>query len=61
MWIKRYLRKSITDELIKGQKLVVLFGARQTGKTSLLSSITFNTGVKRYQQIEHFDTTLLSC
>ena len=40
MWIKRYLRKSITDELVKGQKLVVLYGARQTGKTSLLSSIT---------------------
>jgi predicted AAA+ superfamily ATPase len=40
MWIKRYLRKSILDELIKGQKLVVLYGARQTGKTSLLTSIT---------------------
>ena len=34
------MRKSIQDELIKGQKLVVLYGARQTGKTSLLSSIT---------------------
>ena len=40
MWIKRYLRKSISEELIKGQKLVVLYGARQTGKTSLLASIT---------------------
>lgn len=40
MWIKRYLRKSIQDELIKGQKLVVLYGARQTGKTSLLVKIT---------------------
>ena len=34
------MRKSISDELVKGQKLVVLFGARQTGKTSLLNSIT---------------------
>lgn len=40
MWIRRYLRKSIQDELIKGQKLVVLYGARQTGKTSLLVKIT---------------------
>ena len=40
MWIKRYLRQSISDELVKGQKLVVLYGARQTGKTSLLTSIT---------------------
>ena len=40
MWIDRYLRKRISDELVKGQKLVVLYGARQTGKTSLLTSIT---------------------
>lgn len=39
MWIERYLRESISDELIRGQKLVVLYGARQTGKTSLLTSI----------------------
>ena len=39
MWIERYQRKSISDELIRGQKLVVLYGARQTGKTSLLTSI----------------------
>jgi hypothetical protein len=25
MWIRRYLRKSISDELVKGQKLVVLY------------------------------------
>lgn len=40
MWINRFLRKSISDELKKGQKIVVLYGARQTGKTSLLTSIT---------------------
>ena len=39
MWLQRYLRKRIADELLKGQKLVVLYGARQTGKTSLLSKI----------------------
>ena len=26
-----------------------------------IEGISFNTGLKRYQQIEHFDTTLLSC
>ena len=60
MWIKRYLRKSISDELLKGQKLVVLYGARQTGKTSLLSSITdelpyktvrVNADQARYQEV----------
>ncbi len=60
MWIKRYLRKSILDELIKGQKLVVLYGARQTGKTSLLTSITnelpyktvrVNADQARYQDV----------
>lgn len=60
MWIKRYLRKSISDELVKGQKLVVLYGARQTGKTSLLSSITdelpyksvrVNADQARYQEV----------
>jgi len=60
MWIKRYLRKSISNELIKGQKLVVLYGARQTGKTSLLTSITkelpyktvrVNADQARYQEV----------
>ncbi len=60
MWIKRYLRRSISDELVKGQKLVVLYGARQTGKTSLLSSITdelpyktvrVNADQARYQEV----------
>lgn len=60
MWINRYLRKSISDELVKGQKLIVLYGARQTGKTSLLSSITnelpyrtvrVNADQARYQEV----------
>ncbi len=60
MWIKRYLRKSISDELIRGQKLVVMFGARQTGKTSLLTNITnelpyktvrVNADQARYQEV----------
>jgi len=60
MWINRYLRKSISEELIKGQKLVVLYGARQTGKTSLLTSITkelpyktirANADQARYQEV----------
>ncbi|RLD51970.1 MAG: AAA family ATPase [Bacteroidetes bacterium] len=60
MWIKRYLRKSILDELIKGQKLIVLYGARQTGKTSLLTNITnelpyktvrVNADQARYQEV----------
>ena len=54
------MRKSILDELIKGQKLVVLYGARQTGKTSLLTSITnelpyktvrVNADQARYQEV----------
>jgi hypothetical protein len=60
MWIKRYLRKSISEELVKGQKLVVLYGARQTGKTSLLNSISdelpyktvrVNADQARYQEV----------
>jgi predicted AAA+ superfamily ATPase len=39
MWLQRYLSKRISDELLKGQKLVVLYGARQTGKTALLARI----------------------
>ena len=54
------MRESISDELVKGQKLVVLYGARQTGKTSLLSSITdelpyktvrVNADQARYQEV----------
>ncbi len=60
MWIKRYLKSSIQNELIKGHKLVVLYGARQTGKTSLLTNITnelpyktirVNADQARYQEI----------
>lgn len=60
MWVQRYLNQSITDELKKGQKLVVLFGARQTGKTSLLTRITkelpyktvrVNADQARYQEV----------
>jgi len=60
MWLKRYLRNTISDELVKGQKLVVLYGARQTGKTSLLTSITdelpyktvrVNADQARYQEV----------
>lgn len=60
MWIERYLRDSIRNELIKGQKLIVLYGARQTGKTSLLTRITselpyrtirVNADQARYRQV----------
>jgi predicted AAA+ superfamily ATPase len=60
MWIKRFLRQSIQNELIKGEKLIVLYGARQTGKTSLLNSITnelpyktvrVNADQARYQEV----------
>ena len=60
MWVQRYLNQSIKDELKKGQKLIVLFGARQTGKTSLLTRITkelpyktvrVNADQARYQEV----------
>ncbi|MEN8202303.1 MAG: ATP-binding protein [Bacteroidota bacterium] len=60
MWMQRYLRERIVNELIKGQKLVVLYGARQTGKTSLLTSIInelhyktvrVNADQARYQEV----------
>ncbi|MCK5821937.1 MAG: ATP-binding protein [Bacteroidales bacterium] len=60
MWIERYLRDSIINELIRGQKLIVLYGARQTGKTSLLTRITselpyrtirVNADQARYRQV----------
>lgn len=40
MWITRLIEKPIAEELIKGEKLVVLYGARQTGKTSAILKIT---------------------
>jgi predicted AAA+ superfamily ATPase len=39
MWIDRLIHQAICDEILKGEKVVVLYGARQTGKTSLLTKM----------------------
>lgn len=39
MWINRVIKDEVISEIEKGQKIIVLFGARQTGKTSLLKKI----------------------
>lgn len=39
MWINRIIKEELRAELENGQNIVVLFGARQVGKTSLLKKI----------------------
>ena len=39
MFIPRTLMQKIRDELLKSQKIILLYGARQTGKTTLIKKI----------------------
>ena len=43
--IKRKLQNSIQQHLFKG-KAILLFGSRQTGKTTLVEQIANETGIK---------------
>mgnify|MGYP001101239967 FL=1 len=40
--IPRYISKTITQRLIKSNKIIILYGARQVGKTTLIKTILQN-------------------
>ncbi len=39
MYIKRYLKNTVINEIKKYQKIIIIYGARQTGKTTLVKEI----------------------
>jgi len=60
MWINRHIETSLRSELVKGEKMLVLYGARQTGKTSLITriigelnyrTISVNADQARYREV----------
>jgi uncharacterized protein len=46
MKIKRFIKNQITEDLKIGNKAVVIYGARQTGKTTLVNEIIEDLGLK---------------
>jgi uncharacterized protein len=46
MLIERHQAKSVQEKLMKGNKIVVLYGARQLGKTTLCKHLIASTGLK---------------
>ncbi len=46
MQIQRHITKEITEKLVKGDKAIILYGPRQTGKTTLCNTIIKELGLK---------------
>lgn len=44
--ISRHLYSSLYDDFIEGKKIVVLYGPRQAGKTTLISAVLEASGIK---------------
>jgi uncharacterized protein len=49
MLIDRHITDSIQKKLLKGNKIVVLYGARQLGKTTICKQIIAATGLKTFE------------
>jgi len=57
--ITRFLDNEIASRLTRTQKIIVLFGARQTGKTTLCNSVINKTGLRAFKvnadQLKYID------